>query len=141
MTEEVERLIIRCTRIVDMPVAPVASDREQCDACGRDIWVSHQTIALAQRHHPDVAYGAMCVQCKDDDIHDVVHLPEQVTDLRRQGVPDRIIAQTLATAEVTDGMTLVEAAAEVIANPRGVRAMAYRAALVRTEAFVRSVPR
>lgn len=138
-TTDDDAVNIRCTRIADLPNPPVPSNVANCEMCGAEIWLSHQTVELVDLHHPDKEIMATCMQCTPEGDHQVMHLPEQVRDLRANGVPDLAIAGMLAVAEVAHGLTLEQAIKDMIADPTGVRAMAYKLALERTIVFVRGV--
>lgn len=130
---------IRCTRIDDLPNPPVPSYVATCEMCGAEIWLSHQTVDLARNHHPDKPVHATCMNCTPEGDHEVIHLPEQVRDLRANGMPDLAIAGMFAVAEVAHGLTLEQAIEDMMDDPTGVRALAYALALERTIVFVRGV--
>ena len=141
MTIDHDFICIRCSRVENLPQAPVPSRQQPCEVCGRDVWVSELTLSLVARHHPGEAIHVACMECPMDDEHEVVHLPEQVTDLRNQGISDMMIAATLATADVANGLSLTGAVDDMAANPLGDRAQAFPEAFERAATFVRSVPR
>ena len=130
---------IRCARVADTPNPPVPSNVATCEMCGAEIWLSFETIDLARKHHPDLPIHATCMRCTPEGDHEVVHLPEQVRDLRSAGMPDIAIAGMFACAEVAHGLTLEQTAEDIISHPDSVRAMAYQLALQRTIVFVRGV--
>ena len=130
---------IRCTRRTDLPIPPVPSNVATCEMCGVEVWLSHTTVELVEAHHPGKAIHPTCMNCMPEGDHEVMHLPEQVRDLRARGVPDMHIARTLACAEVAHGISLEECMLDILDNPDGVRALAYQLALERTVAFVRGV--
>lgn len=134
-------VMIRCTLCAEVDPPPAPSDRAECEMCHRSVWLSHLTVELVERHHPGQQIHVTCMNCVPEGEHEVMHLPAQVQDLRRHGIPDPMIAATLAAAEVAIDRTLEEVANEIITDPYGVRATAYRMALERTTAFVASVER
>lgn len=140
MTDD-DDVYIRCALVTEVPRPSVRSIRQSCIECGRDVWLSHQTRDRVRQHEPDKAIRVTCMHCIPEGEQEIMHLPEQVQDLRDQGVNDHAIADTLAMAEVSDGLTLEQTAHEITANPTGARGRAYAAAYARAKAFVAGVPR
>lgn len=134
---------ILCTRCCDLREPdPDGAEKGRCAGCGCKIWVVPATLAAAKKHYPRGEVSPICSHCAEKtglNEEPTQILPEQIEMLRSSGLSDEKIAVGFALSDVANGdiQRMEEITQEILADPNGTRAVAFRAAVQHARLAIR----
>lgn len=143
MSEGPEEIVVRCMRCAagDYP-APVGAARRSCARCGVEVWLDVALPDDIAKMFPGRPYTLLCAECDvSDESSPVVTADAQIERLLAGGLRPEQVAHILAVGVAAAGKPLDETQLEIMLNPRGDKAQAYRRALTEAKITIAGILR